>query len=176
MNINEIIIFWPNQLWFVVSHCFYVTIVSILQSFHKSFNCKQIFKICKNLKLEEDCRNYYNNISSTQSPPDPMTHVKFKPFSHLGTTFMGFSWNHVDTEGILLPRTPPLCRVKVYLAQLLHSMVVMPVATCFPSCSWTQRCEYKWDNHILTQSTMICCFSLFLCDDCFNSSILPQII
>ena len=100
----------------------------LFQFFNPSTN-HLIASKCKNIKLEEDCRNYYNNISSTQSPPDPMTHVKFKPFSHLGTTFMGFSWNHVDTEGILLPRTPPLCRVNMCPTQIMQSWKLCQKAT-----------------------------------------------
>ena len=56
---------------------------------------------------------------------------------NLQTSKQGIIHENLDTKGILLPNTPPLCRAKAYLTQPMHLMVFTPIATSFNHAAYS---------------------------------------
>ena len=110
-----VIAFWSNCLeiqWFAKTH--------FTQSYHFwEGNVPAVNGIIQCL-----CR--MNNVKGHSWEP-----------AKLDITQMGVYWDNLDTEGISLPNTPPLCRAKAYLTQPMHLMVFTPIATSFNHAAYS---------------------------------------
>ena len=89
----------------------------------------------------------------------------FLPFKHEWRQHFflnrGFYWGDLDTEGILLPNTPPLCCVKFHSPPTVPFDVVHPTRALYDvlNCTYTDRLWFYSYDCIVKMRRLPCCLS-----------------